>query len=148
MIEFGIIVLVLLSVLVSVQLCGPIWHDPMHDTAFVDKLLASAHKGNQYGGLGEHPVTLPDTDTGSNPKEIVLRSRERMVEILKACKSEVRAAHSHAAAAVFLWLPSLVTQASCLRCSCPMRLCTLRRRTLHPSSSARTSPTSPSSAPC
>ncbi len=66
------------------QMGGPIWHDPIHDPAFVEDML-------REGGIGlhTHPDSLPASDAGSNAKETVERSRARMMGVLRSIAAEV-----------------------------------------------------------
>ena len=71
--------------LVCRQLGGPIWHDPIHDPEFVEEMVREGSLG-----LHPHPDSIPECDAGSNAKETVERSRQRMMGVLRSIASEVR----------------------------------------------------------
>lgn len=67
---------------------GPVWSDPIHSQPFVDDMISMV-SSNVDAGLSPHPDVLPESDTGSNNRATVLKSRARLLDILRACRNEV-----------------------------------------------------------
>jgi hypothetical protein len=66
-----------------------VWSDPIHSLPFVDDMISMV-SSNVDAGLSPHPDVLPESDTGSNNRATVLKSRARLLDILRACRNEVR----------------------------------------------------------
>ncbi len=72
----------------SFRVGGPVWTDSLHNTAFVDDMIGMV-MATRDAGLSAHPEVLPPTDGGSNTQDTVHKSRARLLDILRACRSEV-----------------------------------------------------------